>query len=821
MGSRHTAVVACGLAVLLAACSAPPPPRASDAPSSVTRPQAEGTADPILAALDRAAERAALGDRDTAERSVREALQRLEGLVGADHPALLGPLLQLALLVSDQRRTGEAELLFERATRLAEGGDGLDRARLQTYRAIHLAGAGRLETAVAEARAATLARRDALARLTGQPERLAVGLAELAHGLAAEATINLRLGRLDPAEFAANLARRVLVDLADVPEWWIAEVDEIVGLIEAERSRFDPARDRVGTAVATRLQVFGERRPVGLGFLALGRINDRAGAAAQAQEDMRRGMDVLSQPDGGGIGFARLNDYLTTMAPAAGDRTIQQEMVAATQLAWRGTASRAVSLTVARLAAESQSGGADIQALQQAVVARDTARLTLGRESARPSEARDEALIERLRRELEAASQAVEAANQRLSANHPRLAALIETSPVAVADVAGALRADEALLAFSIGPEAAWVVAIDRTTVLIRPLPITGAEIERRVTALRRSLDTGGGAPQPFDLGLSHQLYQDLFGPVAAVVSPARRLTLVLDGALQSLPPALLVQAPAAPGDYRSARWLGQDKALTLAPSIRSFYDLRQGARGSTAPRPLFAVGNPALTGRAAGLATLGRYCQSTAPIPADLVRALAPLPDTAAEVRQVALALGAGRQDVLLGTAATEGAVRAAALDQYRVLYFATHGLLPGELRCETEPALVLTPPGTATSRDSDGLLTASEVAKLTLDADLVVLSACNTAAAGDLGGESLSGLARAFFHAGARSLLVSHWPVDSRATATLMTNAFSATQRGSTDERLRAAQAALIADSSTAHPFYWAAFTLVGDGRVTLGGS
>ena len=171
----------------------------------------------------------------------------------------------------------------------------------------------------------------------------------------------------------------------------------------------------------------------------------------------------------------------------------------------------------------------------------------------------------------------------------------------------------------------------------------------------------------------------------------------------------------------------------------------------------------------------------------------------------------------MILGAQATEKRVRSTDLSQYRVVAFATHGLLPGELKCKGEPALALTPPATG-SADEDGLLDAGEVAQLKLDADWVVLSACNTAAPdGGLGGQSLSGLARAFFYAGARSLLVSHWAVASQPTVILTTTLFEAYTRDGALGRaaaLRAAQAKLQGDPATSHPAFWAPFVLVGDG-------
>jgi CHAT domain-containing protein len=132
-----------------------------------------------------------------------------------------------------------------------------------------------------------------------------------------------------------------------------------------------------------------------------------------------------------------------------------------------------------------------------------------------------------------------------------------------------------------------------------------------------------------------------------------------------------------------------------------------------------------------------------------------------------------------------------------------------------------VLTPPlQPAVSPDNDGLLDSSEIARLSIKADLVVLSACNTAANGkNFGGESLSGLAASFFHAGARSLVVSHWQVPSAATTRLMASMFGAMGAApdlTIDDALRKAQLEMLGDSRTAHPFFWAAFVIMGDGAI-----
>jgi CHAT domain-containing protein len=203
-------------------------------------------------------------------------------------------------------------------------------------------------------------------------------------------------------------------------------------------------------------------------------------------------------------------------------------------------------------------------------------------------------------------------------------------------------------------------------------------------------------------------------------------------------------------------------------------------------------------------------------------IRMQAPLPETADELCAVAHDLRADTSEMRLGARATEHEVKrlsaSGQLAQYRVLHFATHGALAGELRGTSEPGLILTPPDKA-SEDDDGYLSAGEIATLKLDADWVILSACNTAAGGATGAQALSGLARAFIYAQARALLVSHWSVASEATVKLITTAIREMARDGEVGRAEALRRAMLAlidegDAQEAHPAYWAPFIVVGEG-------
>jgi CHAT domain-containing protein len=278
----------------------------------------------------------------------------------------------------------------------------------------------------------------------------------------------------------------------------------------------------------------------------------------------------------------------------------------------------------------------------------------------------------------------------------------------------------------------------------------------------------------------------------------------------------------------RDTDWLGNRFALVTLPSVASLQSLRHS--DTTHEAAFIGFGDPLFAAQRAtdasarghidsffrGVTAAGNALANTSAL-----SALARLPGTRSELEAMAAALG-DDSAVLLGADATETAVKRTRLSA-DVLAFATHGLVAGEIHGLAEPGLVFTPPETATP-DDDGILTASEVAQLDLDVDWLVLSACNTAAAdGSPGAEPLSGLARAFLYAGARSLLVSHWPVYDRVTAQLTVQTLAHARAKPRAEALQAAMTAIRTGVDAAgapvpgwhpswsHPAAWAPFVLV----------
>lgn len=408
-----------------------------------------------------------------------------------------------------------------------------------------------------------------------------------------------------------------------------------------------------------------------------------------------------------------------------------------------------------------------------------------------------------------------------LKARFPKLHAMTSLEPVS-ADVARQLlHPGEALLAYTTDTYAtyAWVVRDDG--IRYATLPVDMATLEREIAAFRAKLVSGeaGWAPQPMTPVDGMLLYEVLFARLQPWLQGVERIILVADGPLQSLPFAALSDGQMPPD------WLGKRYAFSVLPSVGALRALR-GIAEPRQPELSFAgFGDPVLapTGLPLGdLAMRSLYGTTTTTnrenrlVDPELLRGIASLPDTGVELKAVAQLLGAPADALRLGKHATETQVKRMPLDRYRILSFATHGVTAGELSEGIEPGLILTPPDTPTPLD-DGYLGASEAAQLKLDADWVLLSACNTAASdGTPGAEGLSGLANAFIYAGARALLVSHWRVSSEATTKLVAETIAAYAKAPQEGKAAALQAAMqatMAKPEYAHPYFWAAFSVIGD--------
>lgn len=479
-----------------------------------------------------------------------------------------------------------------------------------------------------------------------------------------------------------------------------------------------------------------------------------------------------------------------------------------------------------------------------------------------PSEQQDVKVVADLRAQVETLRRARQSLAQQVAKEFPPYAQLVSPAPATLEQARASLRPGEALISTLVLRNRTFVWAIPHGgPAAFAAVPLGRQAVEAAVAKLRKALDPSAktlGEIPDFDVAVAHDLYRAVLEPVASGWREARSLVVVPHGPLGHLPFSLLVTKPTTLGEepgalfskYREVPWLVRTHAVTMLPSVGALATLRRLPSGDPGRRPFVGFGDPYFSQEQARRASRERAPVEVAALASrggaitlrnlkveqlNSVRlSLLPrLPDTADEIRSIALAMQAdpGR-DVFLGAEANEQRVKTMNLAGYRVIAFATHGLVPGDLDGLTQPALALSAPEVA-NVEGDGLLTMEEILALRLNADWVVLSACNTASGQGAGAEAVSGLGRAFFYAGARALLVSNWPVETTSARTLTTELF---RRQTADSGLSRAQAlkqtmnALIdegqlADPATkrvvfsyAHPIFWAPFTLVGDGGATF---
>ena len=787
-----------------------------------------------------------MGQFDKAEATLMRSLQLYRFELGAQDPAIAETHGQLAELYAVQGRLAEAESVLKRAMTIREATQG----RSHPAFARTLLGATRVMVQQARFPVAKRLAGRALAIFAKGPPSNSPEVVSALHLLAA---VEQQAGRSDDA---AKLYEEALSSWQEEydPLAAVSVVLDDFGKLRAQQGRLDDAETLLERSLEVREQRLGvdhyliantlgeladvhsrngnqkaaldtARRATRIQRLRLDRTSgSRDIAAAQTLEDLQRHLSihlrVLSGESEGSPAKA---------APLAAEGF---------EVAQIGSASRAadaVSKMGARFAAES-GPLADLAREGQDL---DRKRRTLDSQLLRvallPEHRRDFDHHDRLRMARIKLGTRLDQVDKYLARDYPDYAELLRPRLLSVQDTQSLLRSDEALLKYFVAAERAylWVVRKDRAQQFL--IPRTRAELAEDVTRVRQGLDLNGATRADqipdYDLQAAYALYQQILEPAVSMLDGVRSLIVVPDGALQSLPFHALPTAPppAAAGDrydrYRATPWLARQYAVTILPGVPSLRVLRELPRPAPASKPFVGFGDPLLAG-AQEVATRAMLPRLFAPGPvADIsaLRELPPLPETADELRTLARLTGAGSSDVFLGQQATETVVRNTPLGDYRIVAFATHALVAGDVRDfkgVTEPALVLTPPAISSAED-DGLLTASEIALLQLNADWVILSACDTAAPdGTPGAEGLSGLARAFFYAGSRALLVSYWPVVSESAQALTTRMFevAVSQPGAgKSEALRQSMLALIDDKARpyqSHPLFWAPFTVVGEG-------
>jgi CHAT domain-containing protein/tetratricopeptide (TPR) repeat protein len=776
-----------------------------------------------------------LGQDSEAEPLYKRALATFEKVGGLDSADVAPTLNNLAALYQRQDRFADAEPLFRRALLISERSLGLSHP-------------------------------------------------DTGRSLNNLATLYEKLGRHGDSEPLFKRALVIYEKEAGPEHPVVATLLNNLGQVAKVTGRYADAEPLIRRSLAIREKVLGEHHPdVARSLNNMADLYERQGRYADAEPLYRRALSIreravgLDHPETATStnNFAnllrlegRVNDALPPLArlivtgraqlrvalPALYEAQRQQLIASGTALddalnviqrGAQSSAASAVNKLAVRLAAgndrlaelvrRDQDLGAEAESLDKSIMA------AVSKDRAR----RDPSTEQRARDRLSAIAGERAKLQKALSAEFPEYSALSNPLPLTAKEVQSLLSADEAMVLFAVAEKESYVLALTRDAFDWTPIPIGADALSEKIAAFRRGLDIAkasdaSGKSGLFDLALANELYATLLSPVEPLIKAKRSLLVVPSGALTALPFHLLVTEkpvmaiPDKFDGYRDAAWLLRRHAVSVLPSVTSLKALRAFARNDQNIKPMTGFGDPlfdpsqASGSKRAAQKTASRSVASVAYTEfwrgagvdrTMLAQALSQLPDTADELNAVAKDLGVAASDIHLGSDASETTLKRTRLSDYSIVYFATHGLVAGDVKGLAEPSLALSIPAQPSEFD-DGLLTSSEVAQLKLNADWVVLSACNTIAGDKPGAEALSGLARSFFYAGARALLVTHWAVDSAAATRLTTSTFDrlkADPNMGRAEALRQAMLAYLNDASSprnAYPAFWGPFALIGEG-------
>lgn len=738
------------------------------------------------------------GRLEEAAEEGRKAQALLESFLPEKHPFLAVNLNTLARVLMDLGRLDEAEDVARRGMDLAYARFGESQQTLSYVATLAniLAANGKVAEAQNLARAAA----DKMVQdLGNEADRALLARETLALTFAAEGDADRAL-----AEYAAVSDVRT----RRYPPHHRERIDGEDRLAIAAFEAGDPERARAvqqgaqdlrkaGGMMADNAALVGEARLAAFEVFADAGGQDARTGLARALA-AASGLDLrLRELEATGARRSGLDRSLRTgfgwaleAAAQAGDVA---QAFALAQPVVEGSAGMAARAAARRMAALDPARAALLRERQDAAVAVQALldkQLRLAGQGAAPDR------LAALEAERTAATARLDALTAQVAEIAPELVRSEVTDRLTLPAAQDLLHKDEALLIVAPGPQGLVIIAANgKAAVVVRSG--TSRRAANLVKQLRKSLETQGN----FDHAASAELRgMVLPAAVAHIIGKRRRLLISAGGAFSSLPFAVL-----AGGSAERPRWLVEDHALVTLPSLATLS--AKPRESHEKPRAYLALGAPQLGRDGLQLASATPFRSAAN---AQRLADLPPLPASAAELAALGRALGARESTVLTGGDATEAALIGADMAQVDVLALSTHGLVAGEIDGLHEPALVLTPAG-----EGDGLLTADEIMNLRLSGAWVVLSACNTAAGSGIDGSGLGGLARAFLHAGAGNLLVSHWAVRDDVAARLSVETLSQFARGS--DPATALQRAMLAmakgrDAGLRDPALWAPFVFVG---------
>ncbi len=798
----------------------------------------------------------------SAESAFRAALALQQKALGRDNPETATALMSLALQVSNGGRFAEADALFAEAGRLvARSSDPTAAARQAHYQGVHLLNQGKPEDALlmlTQARAvygkelpASVRSAKAMPSAVSNPfmhkvagrsgdllpsddlltnpsvQSALLGFIEVERNRGVALRLLKRPEEADEALQNANdlargngLARPIVT----------ARLYRTVGFTAASEGQDREALDWLTqSSEAFDRSLPGSKPHAETNLLFAGQLV-RAGKVTDALPICQSAVNsliILKSGTTPALMAPCLSVYMEAAQHQTGQRqALLAEMFTASQLGQGGITSRQIAQASATLA-ENKRDPKVAEAIRQQRDLKSQLDGFYGKRddllqqkrlgTAAPGADEREAELDKQIADLRTKADEADAALQAASPNYGQLVQEV----VQAKDVFAILHDGEAFVAITLSDQDGWVFALRKDTIAVSKITKGSKDVADLVRKIRAGIEMTTDKLPTFNIEASRALFDLTLAGVAPTLEGAKAVVIAPPGSLLSLPFEVLLTGPASDDHLDQAPWLVRQFTLAHVPAPSNFVSLRKIAGGSRASRPWFGFGDF----RPVTLAQAQRsFPGSTCADSAQLIAGLPILPFATRELAAAQGLLGAGRGDELVGTEFTADRVLKTPLQDYRILQFSTHALLPTELRCQSEAAIVTSAP--AGAQDAKGaLLTASQVVSLKLDANLVILSACNSGGpGGTTAGESLSGLARAFFYAGARSMLVTHWSVNDQVTAFLVVdtlNRFNKNGNAGITGALRDAQVSMIERSGKdlphdlAHPFFWAPFTVIGEGN------
>ncbi|MEQ9104336.1 MAG: CHAT domain-containing tetratricopeptide repeat protein [Rhodothermales bacterium] len=641
---------------------------------------------------------------------------------------------------------------------------------------------------------------------TGRPDR-AVPWFERSLGLSREqddpegelnAMVNLGSAHFESREYQQSLdfldqARTLADTLSSVPT--LGTIHTGLGNALLRSGRPDAATEQYMEALDIAREWSLPELEIGALF-GLGDVAEQSGQADQAYAwyeqgfgamESTRGLLRASEDKAGWLAQSRylfedVVDFLTQEAIHTGDSRWTEAAFNVSEMARARAFSDQLAESIARI-----DVGVDAELLSDQQILTDNL-VYLRQELLDAPDAAARAALKAQIREQEQEFDRVERA---LREQNPAYADLRYPDPIDLAGLQGTLRPGQVVLAYAVGDSSSTLWAISPDQADIHLLPVR-SDLSTRIDVLRFALQDPARVSPAQYAETAGQLHDILIGPASDLVAAASHVTIIADDALHYVPFDALVVEPGT--SWATHRYLVNDAAVSYVQSASVLQQL--SGRVARAPsKQLLAIGNPDFGGTNTFAALRGA--------------SLAPLPFTGDEVRAISGVFDVGSVDVLTGDDATEAAVRErVAGDSYRFVHFATHGLIDDDRPDFSALAL------TRGASRGEGLLQASEIFNLRIPSDVVVLSACETGLGQLIQGEGMVGLTRAFMYAGAASVVASLWSVADATTAELMTHLYAGmiTDGEPVADALRASKRTMLADETTAHPFYWAPFVHFG---------